>query len=312
MPTLVGTRLSCAQAPHTQPHRGNARRDRAPCPARPWLFFSLTIQWVRASARKLRRLPLAASQTLCLPHLSVGKLRFPTVWVMAAPVLSALRGAVVFVFFPPFFSSSKKRPEDENPLSVVLGTEAQIRLGDFVRGRDPAPPVIGPHRDSHGQAEIVIVFIFSPLGPGQLSLVNSIAISAISRAASLLSVVGPWPKSGAGPLPECYVGGYLRQPGRLFFPAESPVEHAVRRHWLSLGDENIPGKLPTFFFCSNKTPTTSQLEYMNTCSLSPGGRPHHWPEGIRSLLSSHTACTKLGKRYFPQYDTQILSFRVLV
>ncbi len=40
----------------------------------PWLFFSLPIKWVRASARKLRWRPLAASQTLCLPHPRVGKI----------------------------------------------------------------------------------------------------------------------------------------------------------------------------------------------------------------------------------------------
>jgi len=58
---------SCAQSPHTRPHRGNtAGFSFLVCKA-PQHFLSLQIKWVRASARKLRRLPLAASQTLCLP-----------------------------------------------------------------------------------------------------------------------------------------------------------------------------------------------------------------------------------------------------
>mgnify|MGYP000887292651 FL=1 len=38
------------------------------------VFCSLSIKWGRASARKLCRLLLASSQTLCLPHPRVGKI----------------------------------------------------------------------------------------------------------------------------------------------------------------------------------------------------------------------------------------------
>ena len=48
----------------------------------PWLFFSLPIKWVRASARKSCRLPLAASQALCLPHPRVGKISCSTLFYL--------------------------------------------------------------------------------------------------------------------------------------------------------------------------------------------------------------------------------------
>ena len=59
----------------TQGGTGAARRDFFSwCVKAPQHFLSLQIKWVRASARKSCRLPLAASQTLCLPHPRVGKI----------------------------------------------------------------------------------------------------------------------------------------------------------------------------------------------------------------------------------------------
>ena len=55
----------------------------------------------------------------------------------------------------------------------------------------------------------MIVVVLAPLGTGQLLLVNSIVIPVIDRVAFLLSVFGFWPQSGAGLLPERYVGGCL-------------------------------------------------------------------------------------------------------
>ena len=108
-----------------------------------------------------------------------------------------------------FFSSSEKWPEDENPLSAVSGTAAQIRPVPAGRDRDSAPPAIEAHRGSHGQTRVMIVFVLAPLGTGQLLLVNSIAIPVIDRVAFLLSVFGFWPQSGSGLLSERYVGGCL-------------------------------------------------------------------------------------------------------
>ena len=64
---VIGTQLSCIQSPHTRPHRGNTAGFLFLARKAPQHFLSLLIKRVRASARKLRWRPLAASQTLCLP-----------------------------------------------------------------------------------------------------------------------------------------------------------------------------------------------------------------------------------------------------
>ena len=91
-----GDRPPCVQSPHTRQSRGNTVGFLFLFPTVLQHFLSLLIKWVRASARKSCRLPLAASQALCLPHLRVGKnLLFHLGFTYRSPFC-----ALVFSSFP--------------------------------------------------------------------------------------------------------------------------------------------------------------------------------------------------------------------
>ena len=84
--------------------------------------------------------PLAASQTLCLPHPRVGKIRSPAVQVLAAQALSALRGDVVW-FFPHFFRPSIS-PSSAGQIAPGLWHKP---VADGNQGNGPAPGTRPPH-----------------------------------------------------------------------------------------------------------------------------------------------------------------------
>ena len=91
-PGLLGPHRCPVSNRLTQGGTGAARRDffswcvKAPqhflCVKAPQHFLSLQIKWGRASARKSCRLPLAASQALCLPHPRVGKISCSTLFYL--------------------------------------------------------------------------------------------------------------------------------------------------------------------------------------------------------------------------------------
>ena len=90
--------------------------------------------------QKMRLAPLAASQTLCLPHPRVGKIRSPAVQVLAAQALSALRGDVVW-FFPHFFRPSIS-PSSAGQIAPGLWHKP---VADGNQGNGPAPGTRPPH-----------------------------------------------------------------------------------------------------------------------------------------------------------------------
>ena len=100
-----------------------------------------------------------------------------------------------------FLSSLGNGPRASESSSTKVRTAPQIRPEPADRGRDSAPPAIGAHNGSHGQTGVMVVFVLSPLGLGQLLLANSIAILTTGRGAFLLSTFGPCPQSGCGLLP---------------------------------------------------------------------------------------------------------------
>ena len=80
--------------------------------------------------------------------------------------------------------------------------------------------MIGAHRASHGQTGVIVVLALSPLGPGQLLLVNGIAILATGRAAffSLSSASGR--KVGPGFRPETAPVAACGKPDALLAPTD--------------------------------------------------------------------------------------------
>ncbi|OUP49413.1 hypothetical protein B5F19_15740 [Pseudoflavonifractor sp. An184] len=78
--------------------------------------------------------------------------------------------------------------------------------------------MIGANSGSHGQTGVIVVFVLSPLGPGQLLLVNGIAILATGRAAffSLFSALGR--KVGPGFRPETALAAARGKPNALLAP----------------------------------------------------------------------------------------------
>ena len=81
-PGLLGPPVPCIQSSHTGRHRGNTVGVLVLFPTVLQHFLSLLRKWVRASARKSCRLPLSASQTLCLPHPRVGKISCSTLFYL--------------------------------------------------------------------------------------------------------------------------------------------------------------------------------------------------------------------------------------
>ena len=82
-PGLLGPHRCPVSNRLTQGGTGAARRDFFSWYVKaPQHFLSLQIKWGRASARKSCRLPLAASQALCLPHPRVGKISCSTLFYL--------------------------------------------------------------------------------------------------------------------------------------------------------------------------------------------------------------------------------------
>ena len=96
--------------------------------------------------------PLAASQTLCLPHPRVGKIRSPAVQVLAAQALSALRGDVVW-FFPHFF-----RPSISPGNGPAPGTRPPHAPVPLRRGYGCHPVSREAHRSAQGEVGDASVF----------------------------------------------------------------------------------------------------------------------------------------------------------
>ena len=87
-PGLLGPPVPCIQSSHTGRHRGSTAGFLFLVCKGTQHFLSLQIKWVRASARKSCRLPLAASQALCLPHPWVGKI-VPTLLLITIQATSS-------------------------------------------------------------------------------------------------------------------------------------------------------------------------------------------------------------------------------